>query len=401
MSGPGSRRQRAESAPRWRRFRGLKASILGIALPFGAALADTVVLKNGKRIDGEVSIGSAAGKTRVTLDQGVFFEFAQDEIERIEPGKSPARDFDERLARVDAGDLEALEALASWARERKLRARERIVYERILRLDPNHALSRKELGYAVYKNRWVHERDLKTRRLVEHEGEWMTPEERERRRFEKLRLEVAEDIRGADSENRFVQEYSIRRLFERKDPALAAVYLEYFDHSSPTARLVAVQALARLLKGAGAPAKTAPSDAPRADGGSAAAPAPDFEGRVARALLDRTLKEENGDVRKALNDALATLRPRRYFELALETVRRSPNPLERERAAEGAVMALSKAWVPELFDALDEAPPGVPLGGNPAVRRVLMTIFKRDFEYRVEDWRKWWAENSGNFTDED
>src|SRR6185295_15505558 len=90
----------------------------------------------------------------------------------------------------------------------------------------------------------------------------------------------------------------------------------------------------------------------------AAAPsfaAPD-EATVARALHERLLFEENRTVREALASALQKFHSRKFFDLALETLSTSTNPLHRDRAAEGIVFALRKEWVDDLIRIIPQKP---------------------------------------------
>ncbi|MBI4583082.1 MAG: hypothetical protein HY717_03555 [Planctomycetes bacterium] len=347
------------------------------------AAGDVVYLKNGSRMEGEVSPGSGEGKIRVTIDQGVVIEFKKEEVEKVVPQKPPAQVVDERLAAITGEDLPALLELAVWAEERRLRTKVEAIYQRILKIDPNHPAARKGLGYTVYQNRWRRESELKAKQgLTQYDGEWVTPEEKARRALEKLRKEVADDFRGADSDNRYIQEYSIRRLLDRKLPEMEGILLEYLAHPSQAVRVVAVQALAGLREKLAAPR----------DGAA--------EHRLAQALLERTLEEENPVARNALGSALVKLRHRNFFELALKTVADSANALHRERAADGVVFVLRKDWVPEVIAALPKAPPGVAVQGNPSIRRILEKIFQQDFEYRAKDWAEWWRRNAHRYTDE-
>jgi len=127
-----------------------------------------------------------------------------------------------------------------------------------------------------------------------------------------------------------------------------------------------------------------------------------FEEEVARALLERTLCEESPTVRTSLAAALQKMRPRRFFELALNTLSTSKNPLHRDRAAEGVFFALERGWMDELIRALPRRPPGLEseVGGSPEVRSILARIAREDFEYRVADWQAWWTRNQHRFQNE-
>lgn len=401
---------------------------------------DIVHLKNGNRIEGEVRPGSQPGSLKVILDKGLELEFLEKDVEQVERKKPPVREFEEKLKGTDPQDLDALLTLADWARERKLRSKEEEIYRKVLDVDPNDPVARRELGFVVFKNRWVKEEELKTKHgLIQFRGDWMTAEEKERRLTEELKMEISDLLRGADSENRYIREYSIRKLMDYRDPRARAVVLKFLGDPREAVRVVSVQMLASLAtRGSGNGAKTQAGGSPgrgssggskgssSAGNGSGAgksqltkspdpagkakgkAPAPadpppgPMEEEIARALLDRTFAEESPAVRSAIASALQKMRLRRFFELALETVSSSDDGLKRDRAAEGVVFVLRKDWVPELIRTLSRHPPGADpaAAGNPIVRSILQKVFREDFEYRAADWLSWWEKNRGRYTDE-
>ena len=382
------------------------------------AFADVVHLKNGNRVEGDVSEGSEPGKIRVVVDEGFSSEFSKDDVERIERKKSPAAVFDERLNALPPGDLDAHHGLAVWARRHQLRSRIKKLYQRVLRVDPNQPVARRELGYAVYRNRWVLERTLKTKGLVRFDDEWVSPSERDRRVLEKLRAKVDEDFRGCASENKYVQEYSVRNIRERKHPWIRHILVDYIGHPNESVRVVAVQAIAQVTAkmrkrahGQGDREDTS-GRGRRRDKAQASTGGDEtfitrpsrqeeiaLDERLAKILVDRTLNEDKPVGREALMAALESLLMRRYFTLALEVVRSSPNPSHRDRAALGVFHGLKKAWVPEFIAALGTKPPGVEDEGNPSIRSLLQRAFRRDFGYRVGRWQAWWTENADGYRD--
>lgn len=354
----------------------------------GVARADIVVLRNGDRFEGEVTDIPDSERIRVVIDEGVSFDFPRDEIEEIIARTSPLEQFDERLEALEDDDVDGLVALAVWARNRKLRSRETLAFRRILDVDPHHEGARRALGYVVYRNRWVREKDLRRNPdVVEFESEWISVAERDRRLLVRLREEVAADFEGVDSRNPEIQRYSIARLRAHRDPRMREVLLDYLDHESEAVRVVAVHVLAE------APSP-GPEDAIRTAERSA------LEERIARALHERVLVENDSTARRALLGALSKMGHRGFFELALRTASTDSDPRRRERAAEGVLFALKKVWVPELFAALATQPPGIRERGNPVMRDLLRRIFKRDHEYDAARWQRWWRLNAGRYTDD-
>jgi len=388
----------------------------------GFLQADIVHLKNGNTVEGEVRPGSQPGSVKVILDKGLELEFLEKDIEQVERKKAPAREFEEKLKSIDSQDVDALLALADWARERKLRSKEDEVYRKVLEADPNDPVARRELGFVVFRNRWVREEELKTKHgLIQFRGDWVTAEEKERRLTEELKMEISDLLRGADSDNRYIREYSVKKLMDYRDPRARTVVLKFLGDPRDAVRVVAVQMLAALsaakpasaskVQSGGNPGRSAtgskgppPSNKsqPKARSGANDPPPGPSEEEMARALLERTFVEESPAVRSALASALQKMRLRRFFELALETVSASEDGLKRDRAAEGVVFVLRKDWVPEVIRSLATRPPGADpaAAGNPVVRSILERVFSQDFEYRTADWLAWWEKSRGRYTDE-
>ena len=141
-----------------RSLRGVLAA-LGLALAAALATADVVVLKDGRRIEGTLV---REDESRVVLSTGLGeLEFERAQVERILRGKSAREEFAEREAA--ARTAEDFFTLGEWAATKRLESLARRAWRRAVELDGDHAGARARLGF------------------VRHEGEWMTPEERERR----------------------------------------------------------------------------------------------------------------------------------------------------------------------------------------------------------------------------
>jgi len=378
------------------------------------ARADVLHLKNGNRVEGDVSPGSRPGYIKVVLDKGLEIEFREKDIIRIEKKKSPAMEFEERLAAVPPDDVDSLLELAQWARERKLRSREEVIYRRILEIDPNDPIARRELGFVVFKNRWVKEEELrKTHGLIQFRGDWVTPAEKERRILEELKKEISDLMRDVDSENKYIQEYSIRKLLEYRDPRARAVVLGFLGDERDAVRLVAVQMLAELeqkyRKGKTGKARGTTSRKSRSRkegeglGRLSDPPAGPGEDEIARALLNMVIREDKINVRTSLANALNKIQSRKFFDLALSTLHSSTNALHRDRAAEGILFALKKAWMPDLIEALARRPSwvGPSIRGNPQVKSILVKISRQDVGYSKKAWSDWWAMNQHRYSDGD
>ncbi|HVS17113.1 MAG TPA: hypothetical protein VMT18_00840, partial [Planctomycetota bacterium] len=172
-------------SPRLMRPAALAAGLLFFAL---VARADVVVLKDGRRIEGEVAREDA----RVVILRTGLGEltFRRSEVVEILRKKTLRAEYAEREARArTAADFCAL---GEWAREVKLASLARKAWKRAVELDGDHALARERLGFVRHEGEWLtqDERDARLRAaddaakraagLVEHAGRWITPEDKAR-----------------------------------------------------------------------------------------------------------------------------------------------------------------------------------------------------------------------------
>jgi hypothetical protein len=165
----------------------LLSAVAGAAL--GAVLsADVVVLKDGRRIDGQV-LSESGGKVTVRTGLGDL-EFPSASVVEIVRSKTARQEFAEREAAAKtAGEFFAL---GEWARDKKLESLAKKAWKRAVELDGDHAGAREALGFVRYQDRWLtpQERDLRVladedaamaeRGLVRHGERWVTPADKAR-----------------------------------------------------------------------------------------------------------------------------------------------------------------------------------------------------------------------------
>ena len=139
---------------------------LALALPFLLALAraDDLYLKQGGRLfAANVRIVEEKDGKIYYLDKQLKRRsFARSMIGRVERKRSDIHEYEERYAAAKTGD--AVVDIAVWAKKAKFHKDVvKRLYERALELDPENEIANTVLG------------------RVQHEGEWMTPLEREQR----------------------------------------------------------------------------------------------------------------------------------------------------------------------------------------------------------------------------
>jgi predicted esterase len=122
-----------------------------------AALADTVQLKNGKKIHGAVVaeepdvVVNPFHSTLPAMTLGVQ-RFPKDKVKSIDRTPPPEREFQRRV--LQAKDPAAALELADWCAAHKLRDEEEYALEIVLRLDPAHEAARKRLGAKAPRGNW-------------------------------------------------------------------------------------------------------------------------------------------------------------------------------------------------------------------------------------------------------
>lgn len=101
-------------------------------------------------------------------------------VERIEEGRTPLDDYDEKVAALAPDDRDGWLGLARWASSAGLGTQARRAYTRVLELDPDNAEANRASGRVELDGRWVSkEEGYRARGMVNFEGQWMTPAEQE------------------------------------------------------------------------------------------------------------------------------------------------------------------------------------------------------------------------------
>jgi len=359
------------------------------------ARADIVHLTNGKQIEGKVTHDEAAGTFTIETPRGTVVKPASDVL-RVESAPLPEADFETRFAKVPRDDLAKLAELAAWCREKRLDAQKSTVCRAILAIDPNHEMARLELGFVVFENEWILEKELRKKRnelgLVKHGGEWMTPEERARIELEANRAEIAALFQSVRSQNAIVLEYAVRKLMAYAGAHAYGLFEPYLDDPNEHVRLVAVSALSRF------PVRKDPATGELDAGGVA----------VARRLFVLFLREPSEKVLEVLRPCLRRFCPDEVFRESIATLQRERDPDLTARAAELATILLLKRRVPDVLRALTSpADAALPAGaGNaanavehPRVRRLLVDTLGVDHGFDVESWLAWWRASESRFRD--
>lgn len=179
------------------RIRTLWCVPLVVVLFGGAAKADVLHLKKGGRLEGVLVAETA---TSLTLDLGMGrISLPRTAVLRVERKESALSEYRTRLAAIDPGDVGAFAELARYAAANGLRAEARLMWARVVSLDPTNVEGHLYLGHVLVDGRYMDEDEAQLARgMVRFEGRFMTPgeqesilRERERRAADERRLDEA------------------------------------------------------------------------------------------------------------------------------------------------------------------------------------------------------------------
>jgi hypothetical protein len=152
------------------------ASLLASAVP---AAADEILLANGRRLEGTATFLDD-GRVEIRAAFGTLVLPAS-RIARIENKISLEEAVATARARLDGRDAEGLYQLALWCQEKGATTLARRLFEETLAIDPQHAGTRRALGYRLAGGRWVTETEYHALRgEVQFRGAWVSAAERDR-----------------------------------------------------------------------------------------------------------------------------------------------------------------------------------------------------------------------------
>jgi len=140
--------------------------VLGLlaALTLGPAhaAADTIVLTDGKEIDGFVTGVNDRKVATVRMEKGKR-TFLESTIAGIRPSTDAAADFERYFAGIGKKDAEAFFEVARWARERELPEAAEKAFRKTLELKTDHEGARAALGYRRIDGEWLTEEQIRQR----------------------------------------------------------------------------------------------------------------------------------------------------------------------------------------------------------------------------------------------
>jgi len=190
----------------------MRIHTLILLLLFAAsAVADDVILKDGRVLSGKVV---DEGQRLTVVDRDRKFAVPKLEVTKVVPKPSFMDEYEARLEKLPYDDPEAIFEFGRWLAKNEWPSRAGRAYEEVLELDPDHRGARRALGYKLYEGEWVGPEELNRRRgLVKFEGRWYTKHDlaqlkKEIEADEKLRQAVELRRRENLKINRMVREFA-------------------------------------------------------------------------------------------------------------------------------------------------------------------------------------------------
>ncbi len=148
------------------------AAVLVMAFT-STALADVVVMRDGRQLQGRSSI---EGDEVVVRQKHGEVRVAKADVLRIDHEDDVYSQLERKEKDLANGTADERYELGVWARDHKLDEESRSAFLSVLKVDPDHAGARAALGYVREDGRWVTEEDqMRARGLVKFQGRWMTP----------------------------------------------------------------------------------------------------------------------------------------------------------------------------------------------------------------------------------
>ncbi len=158
--------------------------ILILTFVVSDVFAETIVLKNGGRIEGTI-LNPASVDTpetyRISARTGIELEISSDQVDYIVHPGGAYEQYDKKV-KLMADSVDGHIAMANWCKANKLSSLANRHYRRAIELDPDNKEARKELGYIWRDGGWITpDEAYAAQGMVKYNGKWMYPQEKELR----------------------------------------------------------------------------------------------------------------------------------------------------------------------------------------------------------------------------
>jgi tetratricopeptide (TPR) repeat protein len=181
------------------------AVMLSLFLAIGsAALADTIILTNGDKIEGEILEEGSQG-VKVQTKYGPITLSRRSIRKIIKEGPTEA-EYKEKAAELAQDHAE----LGDWCKEQGLEEEAKKHYEMALKFNPDNADARKALGFVKKGDKWVkgeEKAEKEPKKEAKKEPEKKEPEKKEpaekltREQWQRLHQEALQKLQGKEYED--------------------------------------------------------------------------------------------------------------------------------------------------------------------------------------------------------
>jgi len=214
-----------------------------LSLAAGLAFGDTVVTRDGRRLEGktkdlgdEILLEGKFGSTKIPKNQ----------IEKIEYGKTGRELYEEKVAALKDEDAKGHWALALWCKDAGLEGEYRKEAAKTIAADRNHEAARLALGHKLVDGVWmspdeVHEANGE----VKYKGEWMTQDEADRLGAED---KVRALLREAGGKDPVVTQNAIDALLKIRQDALLGPCSRVVFGGNRGAKIAAWKGIGRVFE---------------------------------------------------------------------------------------------------------------------------------------------------------
>ena len=150
--------------------------LAGLTLAAAPVWADAVVLKDGRTLEGAVSVRDGQVVVRHRFGE---IRVSEADVVRIDETDDAWDQLERLRGQLAHGTADERYRFAMFAREEGFTDEARKALLSVLRVDTDHPGARAALGYVQHEGRWITEEDRNLAMgLVQYRGEWLTPEEK-------------------------------------------------------------------------------------------------------------------------------------------------------------------------------------------------------------------------------
>ena len=401
--------------------------IFTLCLLFAApVLADTVVLKDGGRVVGKVTVT----KFDVVVDirPGMRVSFPKDQVKQIIFEDTPREVFRQKLAKLDPKDAAGHYSLGMWAKENGLKEEAKLCFEKAIGIEPDHTAARKELGHVRHEGKWLpYDEAMKARGLIEYDGRWVTPEQKEKLekkdKIDALKKNIKKLINRMASTDKTVVDKAVEEFMKIRDPLAVPALDEAAKHRKGFIRFLTVKLYGEFDPGLVSDqlVTRAVADSDERIRKQAVEVLRKIKSKTAYiGMLKNFYYNRSGDVRLWAMEALGALKDKNSIAPLIESVAYNvrrvvtiPDATPDTFIGTQARKVIGVRRVADAFGRVVEVPiigdvtAGFGGGAKQAVvddvifnlgaRLALREITGQDHNYDKNAWRKWWKENKDKY----